>query len=50
VRSGGNGKPFVNTTGLSAVETKNLFGSKSGAYHWDLNDAMHGGVPHFTDS
>lgn len=43
---GGNGKALINTTGLNAVETKNLYGSKAGTYHWDLNDTQHGGIPH----
>jgi RHS repeat-associated protein len=30
---GGSGKGFINTTGLSAVETKAINGSKAGTYH-----------------
>jgi hypothetical protein len=43
---GGNGKGLMNTTGLSATEVKNFYGSKLGTYHWDLLDTQHGGVSH----
>jgi hypothetical protein len=52
----GNG--YSNTTGLTATEVKDLFGSKAGTYHWDDNldsegglldhgaDNPHGSLPH----
>jgi hypothetical protein len=40
------GAGYRNTTGMSATEAKDFYGSKAGTYHWDGPDPNHGNLPH----
>jgi len=41
-----HGRKYRDTTGMSATEVKERFGTKAGTYHWDVLDTEHGGRPH----